>query len=65
MEVKNYGKCNKNYERKKRREHKQIQRKIRGIVHDTMFQKFGFSDLDKALYSDRKPYIEEEIEIDF
>ena len=24
-----------------------------------------FTDLDKVLYSDRKPYIEEEIEIDF
>ena len=59
------GNAIKNYERKKRRERKQIQREISEIVHDTMFQEFGFSDLDKALYSDRKPYIEEEIEIDF
>ena len=59
------GNAIKNYERKKRRERKQIQQEIREIVHYTMFQKFGFSDLDKALYSDRKPYIEEEIEIDF
>jgi hypothetical protein len=44
------GNTIKNYEKKKRKQRRETQRKIRKIVHDVMIEGFGFSNLCKEKY---------------